>query len=215
MADKSEDATDLTAAQLLSEAFFRAHQQVLAASSQYGVTGNPVFMWNAIAAMTAPEIAGVAFSLPEPVREYLHTAALGVRSAAVGPPGNFDREVIKALSLTKERQGHSVPRHYSNIQSLELLLGVYAALKSKHGSPKAYGMIAKVQSIDVFTLRVKLTEGRKLVNRIRRAAGEDEITSSYIPDSLRDIHGDLLPDGALIGWFVEGAPETYWRRNGK
>lgn len=213
MVDEPDPIDHELSHQKLGLAFLRAHQLVNEAASRYKETGNPVFMWNAIAAMTDPAIIGVLFPLPEPVREYLHTAALGVRNAAVGPPRKFEREMIKALSLTKDKQGHSVAKNYARVQSIEMLLGVYAALAFKHGSSRAYDMIAKAQHVDVSSLRKKLTEGRKLANKIRRSAGLGQITASYIPDSLRDVNGELLPDGALIGGFVEGAPETFWRKN--
>lgn len=214
MVDESEAIDAATQQERLTSAFSRAHQRVAEAASSFEETGNSVFIWNAIAALTDPAIAGVLFPLPETVRKYLHTAALGVRDAAVRQPKDFQSNVMNALALTTKRRGHSIPRDYAYTQSLTAFLGVYAVFESKYGSGKACEMIGAATNTSAVSARVNVTKALNLLNRIRRGARLEPVSVSYIPDCVKDIHGNILPDGFLITALVKGAPHNYWRRNG-
>ena len=193
----------------LTQVFALAQERLFNTLVQYEVTRNPIFLWNVIAIITSQSIVGITIALPDVVREYLHAAALDVRAAAVERPEDFEQGVMKALQLTRGRQGSSVAREYAKQQSVVTFVGVYSTLKRRHTASKAELMIAEAMEIEVKSVSARLTEARKTLAAFHAKRGSNK---QYIEATLSQ-HDDT-PDAFLLT-LVKGMPDVVWNKLGK
>ena len=149
-----------------AEGRLRFHQ-VLAqtTAAEFKVTGNAVYAWGAIQACLAPEIDPL--SLPPEVRRYLHDAAKGIVDAATQQHEAFAGSVLRALAFAG-KQGSSRAREYAKLQGEDYLIGIYNALKQRHGSAKAEELLSGAMRIDTARVRARLRDARRTRASVRR-----------------------------------------------
>ncbi len=169
------------------------------------MTGNAVFAWAAIQACLAPDIEPLP--LPPEVRHYLFDAATGVVDAATQHHEAFATTVLKALAFAGT-QGASRAREYAKLQSQEYLIGIYNALKERHGSAQAEKLIGEAARISADRVRARLREARRTRERVRKelfgdAGAKQALVSPFPPE---------LPDASLLD-LASGLPDLFWRRH--
>jgi len=181
-----------------------------AEAEKFKATGNPVFAWLAIEAATAPWVPAAGTALPEQVREYLHSAACDIWMAACGQPGKFQKAGLRALRLSKGRNGASVPKEYTKLRSANVLLGVYEILKERHGTAeKAHAVMAACfgkDGVEPETVEARVTEARKIIAPLYG-------TTHYEVQPAADrMFQELakLPDGTLLK-YLQAMPYEKWK----
>ena len=177
------------------------HTVAQIAAAEFKVTGNPVFAWGAVQACLASSIEPLP--LPPEVRSYLHDAATKIVDAATEHHEAFAATVLKALAFAG-KQGASRARDYAKLQGQEYLIGVYNALKERHGSARAEHMIAEAVRITPDRVRARLSEARNTRVRVRKEAFGD--TGPEYP--LGALLDPKLPDAKLLT-IASGLPDLF------
>ncbi|WP_376092790.1 hypothetical protein ACE7GA_24315 [Roseomonas sp. CCTCC AB2023176] len=187
-----------------------AHNAVLSAQvavASYRASGNPLFLWGAIAFLTA-EAAPDGVELPKELRAYLRDASRQIREAATeGVPGAFPEAVVKALGFGG-RQGSSVARDYARDQSSGLLVAAFEELRRRgRGAGEAQGFIGDVLGVSSEAVEAQIEAARDRLLQFAREAG------------LATIEG-LLPgigwaSEATIAGLLRGMPHVVGRGRGR
>ncbi len=181
------------------------HTVAQTAAAEFKVTGNPVFAWGAVQACLAPDIEPLP--LPPDVRRYLHDAAMRIVDAATEHHEAFAASALKALAFAG-RQGASRAREYAKLQGQEILIGVYNALKERHGSARAEHMIAEAVRITPDRVRARLGEARRTRAKVMKEmfgdAGATLPLGAQVPSDL--------PDPLLLN-IASGLPDLFWKRH--
>jgi hypothetical protein len=114
-----------------------------AAIAQHRATENPLFLWEAIEAITSPAMVGQPLVLGEEVRSYLHTVAGNMVTAGLSPVEQFKDSVLKGLLFSDTTHGSSVPKEFARLQSSANFLGIYLALRDELKSDAAQKLMAE------------------------------------------------------------------------
>ncbi len=181
------------------------HTVAQMAAAEFKVTGNPVFAWGAVQACLAPDIEPLP--LPPNVQLYLYDAATKIVDAATEHHEAFAASALKALAFAG-RQGASRAREYAKLQGQEILIGVYNALKERHGSARAEHMIAETVRITPDRVRARLGEARRTRVRVRKEAFGDPGTQYPLGAQV----SPELPDALLLN-LASGLPDLFWKRH--
>lgn len=189
----------------LQPAAMRALGIANTAIGQYRATGNPLFLWEAIKAITSPALAGQPLVLGEEVRSYLHAAASDISTAGISPVERFKDSVLKALLFSDSTNGKSVPKEFARLESAANFLGIYLALRNRHKSDRAQAMIAERLGITHSRVKARITEARNDLKRMMLANGET-IPSD---DELGNPGMNGLPDIVLMT-LLDGLPSVVW-----
>ncbi len=179
------------------------HTVAQIAAAEFKVTGNPVFAWGAVQACLASSIEPLP--LPPEVRSYLHDAATKIVDAATEHHEAFAATVLKALAFAG-KQGASRARDYAKLQGQEYLIGIYNALKERHGSARAEHMIAEAVRITPDRVRARLGEARRTRVRVRKEAFGDAGTQYRLGAQV----SPELPDALLLN-LASGLPDLFWK----
>jgi hypothetical protein len=196
----------------LPPAVSRALGNANAAIAQHRATKNPLFLWEAIEAITSPAMVGQPLVLGEEVRGYLHAAAEGIVTAGLSPVERFKDSVLKALLFSDTTNGSSVPKEFSRLQSASAFLGIYLALRDQIKSDAAQKLMASELGTTQPRIKARITEARTELRAMMRANGET------IPpdDELGNPSMRGMPQPVLLQ-MLRGLPNVMWtvlRREG-
>jgi hypothetical protein len=173
--------------------------------AKYAITQNPIFLWEALEALTAPVMAGVAVEMPTVLREYMQQASLRIVRAAHEPPREFPFAAARALGFSWGKSGDSVPKEYARDSSNGILLMVYEEAKHRHGAKGATEFMASALSIEPGTMNTRLTAARKFDDALR-----DKLGLPSREDAPPQREWQELPDVVLVQ-VLRGMPDRFWR----
>jgi hypothetical protein len=139
------------------------------AVAQYKVSGNALFLWDALRELTSPEVGSPPITLPSTVASYLHSAAEEIATASLGSDA-VGKKAMAALSLGGQ-QGASAARDYRKHRLMGGLLGIYEVLMERHGAAQAEEMIGRKLNLQPISVRQRLTEARRTMAALFQAAG--------------------------------------------
>ena len=139
------------------------------ALAHFKASGNHIFLWEAIEALTNPFLGDPPIAMPAALLAYLHRAAVAIRKAT-NQPSRFPDKALAALGFAGKR-GASVAKDYRRSSKLPGVLAVYEALMARHGAMKAEEMIGKELNLQVTRVREIMVEARKFTHSLFRGAG--------------------------------------------
>jgi hypothetical protein len=175
------------------------------AAAEFQVTGNAVYAWDAIQACLDPDMEQLP--LPSNVRQYLYTAAKGIVDAATHHHKAFGATALQALTFAG-KQGASQAREYAKLQSQEILIRIYDALKERHGWKRAEELMGEAMRITADRVRARLREARRTREKVsKQLYGDDGVQHTPGAQSLSG-----LPDALLLN-LASGVPDLFWRRH--
>lgn len=182
-------------------------QDVMRGIAFYRATGNPIFLWEAVQAMTSPSVAGLPIIIPDEIRSYLYVSAEQLVRAGTSPPGEFNASALKALGLSRT-SGESVPKSYARDQGVGIFLGIYEEVKRRTGSAEAaIDFIAGAMNKDRKTISTRLTYARKVA---RKVAEEMASSPQQIDPTALGSRFTGLPE-VVLQQLVRGLPDVFWQ----
>ena len=173
---------------------------------KYEATGNVLFLWEAIQAVSDPRLEGAPIVLPTILRNYLHEASAGVLDAALRKPGDFSQGALGRLGFSEGR-GASPAQKYARDQSVGILLSIYEELKLRHNSAQAELLMGGALCIDPKSMRGRLSAARKTFRQIR----DRLLAAGFVVPEGGSRDWDNIPDFVLLN-LLRGMPDVFWAR---
>lgn len=172
------------------------------------ISGNPIFLWEGIYALTRPEMEGSPVVLPPALRSYLNDAAQGIfQAATMVHPDDFQKFTMRALRLSDGKR--QIAKSFARDRFLGRLLDIYDEFYHREGAEKAATSMAKAIRKNKKTIEDRLAFARTFDKKLRKKLGLAPRQRQPDVRPLKDV-----PEEGLAH-MLRQLPHIYWLKRGR